>query len=108
MIYGSSVGEQARDASTSRRQRTAQSLKRSHPPLAVPLLLCIPERDFFQIMSTPRRSTSPGALEGVVPAVASFLERPSLWVKHACLTLLHRMVTRNDIGAALVLAKGER
>lgn len=38
--------------------------------------------------------------------MASFLERPSMWIKHACITLLHLMASKNDIGVVLALAKG--
>ncbi|CAM9151927.1 unnamed protein product [Laminaria digitata] len=61
-----------------------------------------------KILSSSRQSVSPTVLEGVVPAVACFLGRPSLWVKNACLTLLHKMVTRNDPSAVVGLARGSR
>eukprot|EP00752_Nemacystus_decipiens_P010771 g9583.t2 len=52
------------------------------------------------------RRTNLSVLEGFIPTVASFLERPTLWIKHACITLLHLMASKNDIGVVLALAKG--
>lgn len=63
----------------------------------------------FQILSLPSRRRIPQrALDSVVPAVAGFLERPNTWVKHASLTLLHRMASGNDLGGVLRLVRGSK
>ncbi|CAM9652718.1 unnamed protein product [Ascophyllum nodosum] len=59
-----------------------------------------------KILSTSKQAVNPSVLEGLVPAVASFLWRRSQWVKHACLKLLHRVAMRNDVGPILGLAGG--
>ncbi|CAN0153209.1 unnamed protein product, partial [Pylaiella littoralis] len=68
--------------------------------LHVSLLLVV------KIMSnSSTRMINTRVLEGVTTTVVRFLERPSLWVKHASLTLLHYMATRNDLVGVLILTK---
>lgn len=60
------------------------------------------------MLAATRKGTKSTALVGMAPVAASFLQRPSLRVKHASLVLLHGMAVRNDVGASLALASGSR